>query len=55
LIKKYKKGNNDKWEDMLSNPPTSKFISLGTLMHINPFTHDAYTEEYVEDCDFKSV
>jgi hypothetical protein len=40
---------------MLSRPPTPKIIALGTLMHMEPFTHDAYKEEYIEDEDFKEV
>jgi hypothetical protein len=55
LVIKYKKGNTNRLEDMLSRPPTSKIISLGTLMHMDPFTHDAYREAYIEDEDFKEV
>jgi hypothetical protein len=39
---KDKKRNTNNLEDMLSRPPTSNIISLGTLMHMDPFTHDAY-------------
>jgi hypothetical protein len=28
---------------------------MGTLMHMEPFTHDAYKEAYTEDVDFKKV
>jgi hypothetical protein len=55
LVIKYKKGNTNKLENMLSRPPTSKITSLGTLMHMEPFTHDAYKEAYIEDEDFKEV
>ena len=52
---KYKKGNTNKLVDMLSGPPTSKITSFGTLMHMEPFTHDSYKEAYSEDEDFKEV
>jgi hypothetical protein len=55
LVIKYKKGNTNKLEDMLPRPPTYKITALGTLMHMDPFTHDAYKEEYKEDEDFKEV
>jgi hypothetical protein len=55
LVIEYKKGSTNKLEDMLSRPPTSKIIALGTLMHMDPFTHDAYIEAYIEDEDFKEV
>lgn len=42
----YKKGSTNKLTDMLSRPPTSKTISLGSLMHMDPFTHDEYGEAY---------
>jgi hypothetical protein len=51
LVIKYKKGSINKLVDMLSSPPTSNITALGTLMHMHPFTHDAYTE----DEDFKEV
>jgi hypothetical protein len=54
LVIKYKKGSINKLEDIISWPPTSKIISLGTLMHMEPFTHDAYKEEDIEH-DFKEV
>jgi hypothetical protein len=40
---------------MISQPPTSNITALGTLMHMEPFTHDAYKEAYTEDEDFKEV
>jgi hypothetical protein len=40
---------------MLSRPTTSKVITLGTLMHMEPFTHYAYKEAYIEVEDFKEV
>ena len=40
---------------MLSRSPTANIISLGTLMHIDTFTHDAYKEEYTEYGDMKEV
>jgi hypothetical protein len=55
LVIKYKKGSTNKLADMLSRPPTSKITALGTLMHMDPFTHDAYKEAYTEDEDFKEV
>jgi hypothetical protein len=55
LVIKYKKGNTNKLADMLSRPPTSNITTLGTLMHMDPFTHDAYKEAYTEDEDFKEV
>jgi hypothetical protein len=39
-------GNKKMFGDMLSHPPTSKIKYLGTLMHIDPFTHDVYKAEY---------
>jgi hypothetical protein len=50
---KYKKGSINKFEDMFSRPPTSKITTLGTLIHMDPFTHDAYKEVYTEYEDFK--
>lgn len=47
LVIKYKKGSTNKFDDILSRPPTSKIISLGTMMHMNPFTPDAYREAYI--------
>jgi hypothetical protein len=55
LVIKYKKGSTNKLVDMLSRPPTSKITTLGTLMHMEPLTHDAYKEAYVEDEEFKAV
>jgi hypothetical protein len=55
LVIKYKKGSTNKFENMLSILATSKITSLGTLMHMEPFTHDAYREAYIEDGDFKEV
>ena len=55
LVIKYKKGILSKLESMLSRPPTSNITSLGNLMHMDPFTHDAYKEAYIEDEDFKEV
>ena len=40
---------------MLSRPPTSKITTLGTLMDMDPFTHDADIEAYLEDEDFREV
>jgi hypothetical protein len=40
---------------MLSMPPTSNIIALGTLMHMEHFTHDAYKEAYTKDEYFKEV
>ena len=55
LVIKYKKGNTNKLEDIISQPPTSKITTLWTLMHMDPFTHDAYKEAYTKDEDFKKV
>ena len=55
LVIKYKKGNTNKLIDMLSRPPTSKITAFGTLMHMEPFTHDAYRDPYSEDEEFKEV
>jgi hypothetical protein len=38
---------------MLSRPATSNLTSLGTHMHMKPFTHDAYKETCIEDEDLK--
>jgi hypothetical protein len=51
LVIKYKKGNTNMLAYMLSRPPTSNIIALGNLMHMEPFTYDAY----IEDDDFKEV
>jgi hypothetical protein len=55
LVNKYKKDSTNKLVDMLSRPPTSKITALVTLVHMEPFTHDAYKETYTEDEDFKEV
>jgi hypothetical protein len=55
LIIKYKKGNTNKLEDMISRKPTSNIAYLGILMDTESFTHDAYIWEYIEDEDFKEV
>jgi hypothetical protein len=52
---KYKKGNTNKLAHMLSRPPKSNIITLGTLMHMDPFIHDAYKEAYIEYENFKDV
>jgi hypothetical protein len=36
-------------------PPTSKISYSGTLLHVDPFTYDAYKEAYMEDRDFKEA
>jgi hypothetical protein len=55
LVIKYKKGNTYKLEYMLSWPPTSNITYFRTFMHLDPFTHDAYKEAYIEDGEFKEV
>ncbi len=55
MVFKYKKGNTNKLVDMLSRQPTSKITPSRTLMHMEPFTHDAYKEAYIEDEDFNEV
>ena len=52
---KYKNGSTNKLVDMLLRPPNSNIIALGTMMHMEPFTHDACKEEYSEHEDFKEV
>ena len=52
---KYNKGSTNNLADMISRPPKSNIIALGTLMHMEPFTHDVYKEAYSEDEDFKEV
>jgi len=52
---KYKRGNTNNLANMLSRPNTSKIISLGTLKHMDPFTHDADSEEYSEYDDFNKM
>ena len=41
---KYNKGSTNKLEDMLSRPPTNNIKTLGTIMHMEPFTNDLYKE-----------
>jgi hypothetical protein len=55
LVIKYKKGSTIKLADIFSHPTTSNITHLQTLMHMDPFTHDAYKEAYIEDKDFKEV
>ena len=55
LVIKYKKGTTKKLVDMLSRLSTLNITAFGNLMHIDPFTHDAYREAYSEDQDFKEV
>ena len=55
LVINYKKGSTNKLVEMLSRPSTSKITYLGTLMHMEPLTHDAYKEAYLENEDLKEV
>jgi hypothetical protein len=55
LVIKYKKGNTKRLVNILLRPPTSNITALATLMHMEPFTHDVYMEEYIEDEYFKEV
>jgi hypothetical protein len=55
LAIKYKKGCTNNLAYILSRPLTSKITTLGTLMHMEPFTHDAYKEAYTKYGDFKEV
>ena len=55
FVIKYKKGSTKMLDNMLSRPPISKIIALGTLMDMEPFTHDAYKEAYSKDEKFKEV
>lgn len=51
----YKKGRKNKLDDLLLVPPTSKITTFGTLMHVEPFTCDAFKEAYSEDDNFREV
>ena len=55
LVIKYKKGKSNKLENMLSRWHISNIIALRTLMHMEPFIHDAYKEAYTEDEDLKEA
>jgi hypothetical protein len=55
MVSKYKKVNTNMLADMISRPPTSNIKTLRTLMHLDPFTHDAYRGAYTKDEDFKGV
>lgn len=52
---KYKKESISKLFDILSRPPILKIVTLGTLMHMDPFTQDAYGDAYLEGEDLKEV
>jgi hypothetical protein len=52
---KYNKDTTNKLVYFLSSPPTSKIISFKTIMHMEPFTQEAYKEKYPKDEDFKGV
>jgi hypothetical protein len=55
LVIKHKKGSTNNLVDMLSRPHKSETTTLGTMMHMEHFTHDAYKEAYIEYEDFKEV
>ena len=55
IVFKYKKGNTNKLADMLSRLSTLNITAFGNLMHIDPFTHDAYREAYSKDKDLKEL
>lgn len=55
LLIKYKKGMTNKVADMLSRPPMNKISVVGTIMQLEPFTHEVDEEEYVSDVDFGEV
>jgi len=55
IIIKYGKGIVNKFADFLSRIETPKITTFHTLMHLDPFTHDTYKDEYIEDEDFKKV
>jgi hypothetical protein len=40
---------------ILSRPPITKITYLGTLMHKEPFTYEAYKEAYTEEGDINEV
>ena len=46
---------SNKLVDILPRPPKSNITALGTLMHMDPFTCDAYKYAYEECEDFKEV
>jgi hypothetical protein len=52
---KYKKGKTNKLANFISRPPSPKITTLRTIMHMDPFIHESYKEEYVEDEEFKRV
>jgi hypothetical protein len=33
---------------MISRPPTSNITDLRNMMHMEPFTHDAYIKAYIK-------
>jgi hypothetical protein len=53
LVIKYKKDITNKLEDILLRPPAYKITTLGDLMHVEPFTHDAYKDACTKDEEFK--
>ena len=55
LIIKYKKGDTNKLECMLWRLPTTITTTLGTLIHMEHFTHGAENEEYTKYKGLKEV
>jgi hypothetical protein len=55
IIIKYEKGNTNNLAYMLLRPHTSKIMSLGTLMYIDPLTRDAYKGTFTKDEDFQEA
>jgi hypothetical protein len=41
--------------NMLPRSPTPKITALGAIVHMEPFTYEAYKEEYAKDRDFKEA
>jgi len=40
---------------MLSRPPTPNITSLGIVMHMDPFDHEAYKDEFIENGGLKDL
>jgi len=55
LVIKYRRDNTNGLVYILSRPLTSKITALGTLLYMDPLTHDTYKNEYTKDEYFKEV
>jgi len=49
------KENTSKLENMLLRLLTTNITVLGTLMHMETFTHNMYKEGYIKYEDFKEI